>query len=97
MTRHCISNHLIAFQILSSGFCSSIVHILKSKKIIASPVILGHGGDGVNSTGESVTNVKLGGQLGKIQCQPSKFSFPNSLPDISLKPPSREPNSSHID
>lgn len=32
----------------------------------------------IESSGESVTSVKPGRQLGKLQCQPSKFSLPNT-------------------
>ncbi|CAK7316043.1 Alcohol dehydrogenase 1B [Vulpes lagopus] len=51
----------VQVKILSSGFCGSNMHILKSKKRIVFPVILGQQGAGViEITGESVTNVKSG-------------------------------------
>lgn len=66
-----ISNHLISFQILSSGLCGTDLHILEGKLRVPFPMILGHEGAGiVESTGDGVTSVKPGRSLAKICTNP---------------------------
>lgn len=61
MTKHFISNHLIIFQIISSGICGTDKHILEGKNEVPFPIILGHEGAGiVESIGKGVTTVKPG-------------------------------------
>lgn len=61
MTKHFISNHVITFQILSSGICGTDLHILEGRNKVPLPAVLGHEGAGiVESVGEGVTSVKPG-------------------------------------
>jgi D-arabinose 1-dehydrogenase-like Zn-dependent alcohol dehydrogenase len=41
-TRHFIYNHLIPFQIISSGLCGTDKHFLEGKNKVPFPVILGN-------------------------------------------------------